>query len=155
MEDDLLAARVLVVVVTRACDLASVQEGWYRIPVLRAPRALHAEYLAFYPTAGCGAARWAVRWYAAIRAVTLATRAELLPAEAGHPRASQRYYRFALGEICELPAPLPSRRLRRVSFIPTSMRQLLAARDLTELWQPAAPTPGAGWGSLWGAGVNG
>lgn len=147
-------ARVLLVVVMRLRDWQAVrEEGWYRIPLARAPRALHAEYLAFYPTAACGADRWAVRVYAAVRAVTIATRAALLPDEAAHPRAAERYYRFALGPLQDLPTPLPSRRLRRVSFIPTTFGQLFAARDVAELWR----TPGdqaAGWDALWGAGVN-
>jgi hypothetical protein len=147
-------ARVLLVVVMRPRDWQAIrEEGWYRIPLARAPRALHAEYLAFYPTAACGAERWAVRAYAAVQAVTITTRAALLPDEANHSRAAERYYRFALGPLQLLPAPLPSRRLRRVSFIPTTLGQLLAARDVAELWGAPAD-PAAGWEALWGAGVN-
>ena len=55
-------ARVLLVVVMRPRDWQAIRnEGWYRIPLARAPRALLAEYLAFYPTAACRAERWAVR----------------------------------------------------------------------------------------------
>lgn len=146
-------ARVLVAVVTRPSDLGRARdEGWYRVPLARAPRALAAEYLAFYQTAAFGAERWAVRYLAAVRAVGLATRAALLPDEPGHPRAAERYYRFALGPLWALPAPLPSRRLRRVAFIPTSFGQLLRARDVAELWRP--DEDGGGWGELWGGGVG-
>src|SRR5690242_14123539 len=111
-----LDARVLVVVVTRPRDMAKArEEGWYRIPLARAPRALAAECLAFYQTAAFGDERWAVRYLAAVRAVSLAQRATLLPEEAGHPRAQERYYRFALGPLRALPQPLPSRRLRRIT----------------------------------------
>jgi hypothetical protein len=83
-------ARVLLVVVMRPRDWQAIrEEGWYRIPLARAPRALHAEYLAFYPTAACGAERWAVRAYAAVQAVTITTRAALLPDEANHSRAAE------------------------------------------------------------------
>ncbi|HNP86938.1 MAG TPA: hypothetical protein PKK78_12405 [Kouleothrix sp.] len=148
------SARVLVAIVARLRDFAAVrEEGWYRIPVARAPHALHAEYLAFYQTAAFGAERWAVRYYAAVRAVTIATRAQLLPDEAAHPRAAARYYRFALAAVQQLPLSLPSRRLRRISFIPTTFGQLLTARDVAELWRaPASSCPG--WESVWGAGVN-
>ncbi len=147
-------ARVLVAVVTRPLDLAKArEEGWYRVPLGRAPRALHAEYLAFYLTAAFGAQRWAVRWLAAVRSVGLATRAALLPDEPAHPRATERYYRFALGPLWALPAPVPSRRLRRLTFIPTTFGQLLRARDVAELWRPAEDA-GAAWEGLWGAGVN-
>ena len=154
MDDILPAARVLVVIVNRLRDLAAARdEGWYRIPLARAPRALHAEYLAFYQTAVFGSERWAVRYLAEVRAVSIVTRATLLPAEAGHPRARERYYRFAIGPLLALPAPLPSRRLRRITFIPTTAGQLLRARDLTELWHPDEDAA-AGWEELWGAGVN-
>jgi hypothetical protein len=147
-------APVLVAIVNRLRDMAAARdEGWYRIPLARAPRALHAEYLAFYQTAAFGPERWAVRYMAEVRAVSIATRAALLPAEAGHPRAHERYYRFALGPLRALPAPLRSRRLRRVAFIPTTAGQLLRARDLNELWRPEEGIA-AGWDELWGAGIN-
>jgi len=154
MDDIDPTARVLVAIVTRPRDLAAARdEGWYRIPLARAPLALHADFLAFYQTAVFGPERWAVRYLAEVRAVGIATRAALLPKEAGHPRASERYYRFAIGPLRALPAPLPSRRLRRLAFIPTTAGQLLRARDLTELWRPDQETD-AGWEDLWGAGVN-
>jgi hypothetical protein len=147
-------ARILVAVVTRPRDLAAARdEGWYRIPLARAPRALHAEYLAFYQTAAFVSERWAVRYLAEVRAVSIATRAALLPAEAEHPRAHERYYRFAIGPLLALPAPVLSRRLRRVAFIPTTAGQLLRARDLTELWHPDEDAT-SGWEELWGAGLN-
>jgi hypothetical protein len=147
-------ARVLVAIVNRQRDMAAARdEGWYRIPLARAPRALHAEYLAFYQTAVFGGERWAVRYLAEVRTVGIATRAALLPSEAGHPRAAERYYRFALGPLCALRVPLPSRRLRRIAFIPTTIGQLLRARDLNELWRPDQDSA-AGWDELWGAGVN-
>jgi hypothetical protein len=149
-----LDARVLVVVITRPADLARARdEGWYRIPLRRAPRALAAEYLAFYQTAAFGAERWAVRYLAAVRAVGLATRAALLPAELDHPHVAERYYRFALGPLHTLPAPLPSRRQRRITFIPTTYGQLLRAQDVAELWRPPEEAA-SGWEALWGAGVN-
>jgi len=154
--DDIASnARVLVAVITRPKDLAAARdEGWYRVPLSRAPRALHAEYLAFYQTAAFGDERWAVRYLAEVRAVSVATRLALLPGEPRHPRASERYYRFALGPLRVLPTPLLSRRLRRLSFIPTTYGQLLRARDVAELWRPLEDAQD-GWQELWGAGVNG
>jgi hypothetical protein len=154
MDDIDPTAHVLVAIVTRQRDLAAARgEGWYRVPLARAPRALHAEYLAFYQTAVFGAERWAVRYLAEVRAVGIATRAALLPEEAGHPRAGERYFRFTIGPLQALPVPLPSRRLRRITFIPTTAGQLLRARDLAELWHPDEDSA-AGWEDLWGAGVN-
>lgn len=145
-------APVLVAVINRPADLERArQQGWYRIPVRRAPPMLAVSYLAFYQTSSFGDERWAVRYCASVQRVGVALRRELLPDEADHPRAGERYYRFALGPLWALPVPVPSRRLRRVTFIPTTFGQLLHARELTELWQPAAHQPDDG---PWAAGVN-
>jgi hypothetical protein len=154
-DDTSTTARVLVAVITRPRDLAAARdEGWYRVPLSRAPRALHAEFLAFYHTAAFGTERWAVRYYAAVRAVSIATRGALLPTEPAHPRAAERYYRFALGSLQALPVPVPSRRLRRITFIPTTLGQLLRATDVGNLWRPDEDSE-SGWEAFWGAGVNG
>src|SRR3954471_2127791 len=154
LDDIPTEARLLVAILNRPRDFAAARdEGWYRIPLARAPRALHAEYLAFYQTAVFGSERWAVRYLAPVRAVDITTRATLLPAEASHPRANERYYRFAIGPLLALAVPLLSRRLRRIAFIPTTIGQLLRARDLNELWHPDEDATD-GWEELWGAGVN-
>jgi hypothetical protein len=143
-------ARALVCVVTRPADMEQVRTaGWYRVPVKRAPRGMAAAYLAFYQTAAFGAERWAVRYLAPVLRVSLATRRELLPAEADHPRAAERYYRFDLGALEALPLPVPARRLRRVTFIPTTIGQLLRARDVAELWHAADADA-----DVWGAGLR-
>jgi hypothetical protein len=147
-------ARVLVAVVTRPRDLEAAREaGWYRIPLARAPRALHAEYIAFYQTGAFGAERWAVRYFAEVRSVGIAARAALLPDEPTHPRAGERYYRFGLGPVRALPFVVPSRRLRRITFIPTTAGQLWRARDVAELWHPLEDAT-EGWDTLWSAGIN-
>ena len=61
--------------------------------------------------------------------------------------------RFAIGPLLTLPVPVPSRRLRRIAFIPTTAGQLLRARDLNELWHPDEDAA-TGWEGLLGAGVN-
>ncbi len=128
--------RVLVAVVPRLADWARVQaEGWYRLPYSRAPQRLAADYLAFYHP-GCFAAplRWTVTYFAAVRRYRLLTRAELLPQEADHPRSGELYYKLELGPLEALPAPIPSARLRRVTFIATTLPHLLAAREINDLW---------------------
>jgi hypothetical protein len=148
------SAKVLVAVVTRPRDLRLArEEGWYRIPLARAPQQLAADYLAFYQTAAFGPERWAVRYYAPIERYRIVLRRDLLPAEASHPRAAERYYRLELGALQALPLPLPARRLRRVTFISTSFGQLRRAGDVAELWQIRAE-PGSIEG-LWAAGIAG
>ncbi len=149
------AARVLVAVVTRPRDLQLVrEEHWYRIPLARLPVQLAAEYVAFYQTAAFGEERWSVRYYAPVLRYRIATRRELLPDEAHHPRASHRYYCLELGPLASLPLPIAAAKLRRVTFIPTTFGQLRRARDVRELWHPQEDQQSAGDG-LWGAGLAG
>ncbi|HIP95651.1 MAG TPA: hypothetical protein EYH32_00365, partial [Anaerolineae bacterium] len=80
-------APVLVAVINNLRDFEIARDqGWYRIPVNRAPRRLGADYLAFYQTKVFGAEGWAVNYYAPVLRVRLARRRDLLPAEADHPR---------------------------------------------------------------------
>lgn len=110
------------------------EEGWYRIPLGQVPRRVAADYLAFYQTGIFGEEGHAVNYYAPIRAFHVARRAELLPKEADHPRAQQWYYKIEIGPLQRLDRPVRSRRLRRVSFIPTTLRRLLVAQEINDLW---------------------
>jgi hypothetical protein len=127
---------VLVVVLNDPADLARAREGgWYRIPMSRAPRRIAADFLAFYLTGAFEPGeRWRVRWLAPVRGYHIVTRRELIPDEPEHPRAGELYYRVALGTLTPLPQPVPSRRLRRITFIPTTLERLLAAEEINDLW---------------------
>lgn len=130
-----LDERVLVVVVTRWRDWELIcTEHWYRIPVARAPKRLGADYLAFYHTKNFGELRWSIAYYAPVLAYRLVRRSELFPDEAGHPRANQLYYKVELGPLMALPRPIPSLRLRRITFIPTTLLRLLTAQEVRDLW---------------------
>ena len=127
---------VLVVVLNDPADLARAREqGWYRIPLAHAPRRIAAEHLALYQTAAFPPEeRWTVRWLAPVRGYRLARRRELIPEEPDHPRADACYYKVTLGPLELLPRPIPSRRLRRITFISTTLDRLLAAEEINDLW---------------------
>jgi len=127
---------VLVVVLNDAADLSRARDlGWYRIPLAHAPRRVAADYLAFYQTAAFPPGeRWSVRWLAPVRGYGTAARRELIPTEPDHPRADARYHRIDLGALEPLPRPIPSRRLRRITFIPTTLARLLDADEINDLW---------------------
>ena len=125
----------LVVVVNNTDDWQRVvAEGWYRIPLLHAPCPVAAEYLAFYLTRRVGMEAWQVRYYAPVRQYRLLKRRELLPTEPAHPRADDWYYQVELGQLQSLAHPVPSRHLRRITFIPTTLEQLQTAADVVDLW---------------------
>lgn len=126
---------VLIAVLNNRADWQRIcEEGWYRIPVKHAPRRMAADVLAWYQTRAFGEQGGQVRWYAPIDRYTITTRRELLPAEADHPRAAERYWRIEVGPLAELPRPIPAMRFRRVAFIPTRWERLLTAHSLTDLW---------------------
>ena len=127
----------LVGVVTRKKDWELVRsEHWYRIPVRTAPEGLESiQYLAFYQTRLFGDERWAVNWYARVRGISKVKRRELLPDESTHARAGAEYHKVELGELTQLPHPIPSRRWRRIVFIPTSLERLLHAQEINDLFK--------------------
>ncbi len=127
----------LVGIVTRKKDWELIRsEHWYRIPVRTAPEGLdRIRYLAFYQTRLFGVEKWAVNWYAPVKDISRATRRELLPDEPAHLRAGAEYHKIALGELQRLPNPIPSRRLRRIVFIPTTYERLLRAQEINDLFK--------------------
>jgi hypothetical protein len=87
----------------------------------------------YYLTKPFGVDAFSVRWYAQVRGHELVTRRDLLPEEADHPRADQRYYKLQLGKLVELPHPIPSRSLRRITFILTNGKRLTEAWEINDL----------------------
>ena len=126
---------VLIAVMNDARDLECARdEHWYRIPVRSAPKFFPPDYLAFYFTKPFGQDAFSVRWYAQVRGHELVTRRDLVPDEPDHPRAEQRYYKLQLGKLVELPHPIPSRRLRRITFVLTNGKRLNEAWEINDLF---------------------
>lgn len=146
--------RVLVVLVNNQRDWDIVQaQGWYRIPVKRAPRQIGADLLAFYFSKVFAEMAWSVRYVAPVLRFELARRRDLLPDETSHPRAEDWYYRIVLGPLEPLPRPIPSRRLRRLTFLPTTLGRLLSAEEINDLWI-REPLEERVWRALKGAGLR-
>ena len=128
-------APVLVAVMNNQPDFERARDdGWYRIPLKRAPRRIAAEYLAFYQTSAFGNDGCAVNYYAPVRRFQVLSRGELLPDEADHARAADLYYKIEIGPLQRLATPVTSPRLRRVTFINTTLGRLLAAHEVNDLW---------------------
>jgi len=103
------AERVLVAIVPRPDDWALViNERWYRIPLAKAPERVGAEYLAFYLPARFGELGCSIRYYASIERYRLVKRRDLLPDQTA--------------------------KLRRVTFIATTLDRLLVAQEINDLW---------------------
>jgi hypothetical protein len=127
--------RVLVAVITRPADFKAVRDqGWYRVPEKKAPRGVFFEYIAFYFTAAFGELAYAVHYYARCLGHELATRRELLPHEADHPRADELYYKLQLGPLQKREPPIVSLRWRRITFIHTTWDRFQAAEEINDLF---------------------
>ena len=132
--------RVLVAFVPRPADFALAKEnGWYRIPLSHAPKGLHAEYIAFYFGGRFGLEKWAISYYAENRGHELARRRDLLPEEAGHPRADDIYYKVQLGPVQHLERPIISLRWRRITFLHTTWDRFRDATEINVLFLKGEP----------------
>lgn len=128
---------VLVAILNSPRDLEIAQTlGWYRIPLVTAPRTVRVDWLAFYLPAPFGEHRWTVRYVAEVRGYELRTRRELLFQETGHERVDEPYFKMQLGPVLELSPPIASRAWRRFTFLYTTGDRLLKAVDLTDLTIP-------------------
>lgn len=146
----------LIAIMNNKADFARAKhEHWYRIPVRSAPPRVDFSrlvHLAFYQTKVFGDEKWAVNYYAEVRAVDRVKRIELLPEERDHPRAQDEYYRLTIGELERLPKPIPSRRWRRIVFIPTTTEKLFQAEEINDLYHES-PLEDELWCNLKRAGI--
>ncbi len=131
---------VLVAIVNNLEDMRLAREaGWYRIPVASVRKWLRdcwpPRWLAFYQTKVFGPEAHAINYYAVVRDIRIASRMDLFPdTPRNHPKANRRYYQLLLGDLQPLPNPIVSRRLRRIVFIPTTLKKFEAAVEINDLW---------------------
>ena len=127
--------RVLVAVMSRPQDFEVARDqGWYRVPEMKAPRGVFFEYVAFYFTAAFGEQKYAIHYYARRLGHELVTRRDLLPDEPDHPRAGERYYKLQLGPLQRREPPIVSQRWRRITFIHTTWDRFQAAHEINDLF---------------------
>ena len=121
----------------RDFDIARDQH-WYRIPVRSAQRRLKERWpprwLALYQTMVFGPERWAINYYADVRAIRKVTRRALLPQEPDHLRADELYHKIEIGPLERLPQPIVSARWRRIVFIPTVWDKFINAAEINDLY---------------------
>lgn len=130
---------VLVCVLKSKSDLRILlRENWYRIPVAYLPRRKFT-HLAFYQPAIFGNRGQQIQYYARANKRKIAKRIELLPKEKNHPRAQDDYLKIELAWVKKLEHPIKNIVPRRVSFGFTSLKSLLKAQDILELYG-IAPT---------------
>lgn len=137
--------RVLVGVVNRKRDFEKLQtEHWYRVPVARGPKQVHAEYLAFYLSQKLSqssfddpALKGGIYYYARRTGSELVYRRDLLPEESTHRRADEQYHKLQFAELHRKTPPILNPTNRPVSFIYTTWDRFEAATTLADLFSEA------------------
>lgn len=127
---------VLVALLNSPRDLEIAErERWYRIPTKHAPKYFSgAQVLAFYLPGAFRERKWCIDTYALVRGHELVRRSDLLPKEAGHPRANETYYKLQLSETQARVPPIVSKRGRRVLFLWTNWEKFSRAQEWNDLY---------------------
>lgn len=120
------------------------EHHWYRIPVEKRPKRWPPKWLAFYQTKVFGKEAFAVRYYGRVTRIRQVGRRDLFPEEFGGPKADRKYFQIFLARLEKLPRPIVSKRLRLIVFIPTTMRKLMTAEEINDLFDDS-PLEDAIW----------
>jgi len=131
--------RVLVGAIKRKRDLAYARDAhWYRIPQAQMPRGVNTEYIAFFLNKSTLRGRDSgVHFFARRTGLELVYRRQLLPDEAGHPRADGVYYKVQLDELHEKTPAILNPTHRRFSFIYTTWDRFVNAQQVSDLYSTA------------------
>lgn len=126
----------LVALLKQRTDLTYLKdEGWYRIPVKSAPKALqNVKYLAFYQPKDFGEDSWRVQYYGRKGRITQVKRIDMLPREAANRQRDALYYRIEVENLQQLNEPIVSKRGRRILFVQTTLEKLLTVTEINDLF---------------------
>jgi very-short-patch-repair endonuclease len=112
-------------------------QHWYRIPVSSAHRWLKdrwpPQWLSFYQTKVFGQEAYAIHYYAQVLHIRQVLRCQLFPDDYSDKR-TRSYYQVHLASLQQLPKPIPSRRRRRIIFIPTTWDKFIEAEEINDLY---------------------
>lgn len=125
----------LVAILKDPSDLAILQEkGWYRIPVVSAPRRWPPRWLAFYQPKNFKEDAYRIRYFGQVKNIDHARRKDIFPNEIASARSDREYYLLNLEKLEEREVPILSRRPRRLVFIPTTWAKFERAEQINDLF---------------------
>lgn len=129
----------LIAIVQRPLDLSYAREQhWYRIPVENVNKLLKRhwppQWIGFYQTKAFGSEAYSVRYYAHVEGNAIVSRRELFPDEPMDEKSERKYYKLKLGEVVPWAYPIHSRRLRRIVFIPTTLKKFQNVSEINDLY---------------------
>lgn len=131
---------LLVAILNNRLDFEVARDKrWYRIPISSQRKWLARrwppKWIAFYQTKIFGSERYSVRHFAPVLSIRRRLGYELIPSRGRHTRKGQKhYFQLLIGELKQRPTPIFSRKLRRVTFIPTTFRKFIEADEINDLF---------------------
>jgi hypothetical protein len=134
------ADTVLVGVIKRKRDFEIARDQrWYRIPEGRAPRGIHADYLAFFFSGTVFREQnGGIHYYAQRKGIELAHRKDLLPGKKPHSRDEHLYHKIQLGELQPKIPPIVNKpEPCRFAFIYTTWDRFETAVHIRDLYSRA------------------
>lgn len=145
---DSMRGELLVAILKEKSDFAILQnEGWYRIPVDKAPRRWPPKWLAFYHPKKFGADAFCVRYFGEVGDIRKVPRRELFPNEFPNSKSDRLYHRIELKSLEERSTPIPSPRPRRLVFVPTTWSKFELAEQINDLFDDS-PLEDSVWEEL-------
>jgi very-short-patch-repair endonuclease len=134
---------VLVAIINKKLDFAILREQrWYRIPVSSVDKWIKErwppKWLAFYQTLAFGAEKHAINYFGEVLDIREVRRWQLFPDEPRDEKSNWRYYQVFVKSVLPLPAPIYSRRYRRIIFIPTTWDKFINATEINDLFDDSS-----------------
>ena len=130
------------------------EEGWYHIPVNRAPKSFQAaRWLCFYQGKVFGDDAYRVQYYGEIEGYKVVSYRELFPNRIDSPKSNWPYYKVRLKELKQLSEPIRSFRPRRLSFVPTTWAKFESATQINDLFNDS-PLEDLMWHELKGLNIK-
>jgi very-short-patch-repair endonuclease len=125
----------LVAILKNKSDLTILQEqGWYRIPVVSAPRRWPPRWLAFYQPKVFGTDAYRIRYFGQVNDIHRAKRSEIFPNEIASIYSDREYYILNLTKLEEREKPILSIHPRRLLFVPTTWAKFELAEQINDLF---------------------
>jgi very-short-patch-repair endonuclease len=128
---------LLVAILKRKSSLNILKdEGWYHIPVAKAPKRWPPKTLAFYQGKLYGSEEACkIRYFGEVSQIDTVKRKELFSDDKRNKhKAEDLYYRLMLKSLEERPQPIFSYRPRIVVFIPTTWEKFTLAEQINDLY---------------------
>ena len=111
-------------------------EGWYHIPVAKAPTVWPPRWICFYQGKAFrneeGAYR--VEYYGEVESCETVAYRQLFPSQFESVKADLPYYRVRIKELIRRPSPITSLQPRRLTFVPTTWSKFEGAEQINDLF---------------------